>query len=132
VVRLELGERRDRCAADHRHRQALDGAGSEQPDNRVGEREQRQADDSGTESGEDDRTASEAVRELTADEQGRNQDDGVGGEDHGQHRARKSEPLAVDRVERRRKVRAQQKRGKPTGDDREREGPPARRSPPLE
>ena len=54
--------------------------------------------------------APDAVRQLPAQQQRRHEDDHVGREDEREHGAREAEALAVDRVQRRRQVAAEQQR----------------------
>ena len=110
AVGLELDQSRRRRARDHPHRHPLDRARAEQPRRVLGRGEEREADGGHHEAGGDHALAPDAVRQLPAEQQRRYEHDHVGREDEREDDAREPEALAVDGVQRRRQIAAQQQR----------------------
>jgi hypothetical protein len=100
------------CASPSRARAA------KEPGQGVGKREAAETPHRGSEAQGDYEAATKAVRNLAEEQQGGDQDHGVGGEDQSQDRAGKTEPFAVTRVQRRRQVGAEEHREEGKGDDR--------------
>ena len=117
---LELDQSGRGRTGDHPDRQALDRSRGEQPRRVLRRGEQRQADGGRHEAPGDHALAPDAVRQLPAHQQRGHEHDHVRREDQGEHGAREPEALAVDRVQRRRQVAAEQQREERHRQDQER------------
>ena len=115
-MRVELDERRGRGAADHPDREPLQGTSAVEPDRAAREREDDEPRERDAEPRQDHRPPAEAVREPAEEDQGRHEHDRVCGEDRSEHEAGEAELRRIDRVERRRQVRAGEQ-DEPTGPD---------------
>ena len=117
AVGVELDERRRGRAARHAHRHALCDARGEQPRDARRDREEGEPDRARHEPAENHGPAADAVGQLAEEQERRREHQRVDREHEREHQAVEAEAIAIDAIQRRCQVRAQQERGERPRDD---------------